>query len=151
MFGNWLGWYFDNIVGVQIKMSILRPCKSSLSTKWRWMDSPAEEPRPNPTLESLGYLRYTSRRRFPMQLQRKLSALTTNMARTCFTIPMSKLMFKTWPTREPGLMSRLPGEIQTRFVTFLCVTSTPLGFPVVPGIWSAIHRLSHPSVKGSGT
>jgi hypothetical protein len=45
---------------------------------------------------------------------------------------MSKLMLRTCPTRLPGRIPKLPGDIQTRLATFLCVTSTPLGLPVVP-------------------
>ena len=47
-------------------------------------------------------------------------------------LPMSKLIFKTEPTFVPGAIPKLPGERQIRLVTFLCETSTPLGFPVVP-------------------
>ena len=45
---------------------------------------------------------------------------------------MSKLMFKTWPTFVPRLMPRSPGAEHTRLATFLWVTSTPFGVPVVP-------------------
>lgn len=56
-------------------------------------------------------------------------------------IPMSKLMLRTCPTRLPGRIPKLPGDIQTRLATFLCVTSTPLGLPVVPSFENVSFQL----------
>jgi hypothetical protein len=64
---------------------------------------------------------------------------------------MSNAMLRSWATRFPGFMPKFPGAKQTtafghlrlrfaeriahrysRLVTLPCLTSTPLGFPVVP-------------------
>lgn len=63
---------------------------------------------------------------------------------------ISKAMFNSWATRIPGCMPRFPGGRQStakqnynddvydsrgllQLITLPCVTSTPFGFPVVPG------------------
>lgn len=80
-------------------------------------------------------------RRFPMPL----SELALMGGIRMVYLPISKLMLRTDPTQVPAETPRFPGERHTRLATFVCVTSTPLGCPVVPAISSVRFPRAHAS------
>lgn len=122
------GLYFASIVGVQIRTSSFQGISIGLRKRTCQATLPLGLQMPSLSHGSQESHHYKDRKISP----RQLSKLVRRKRRVCKYLPMSKPTFRTWPTRVPGLIPKLPGDRQTKFVTLSWETSTPFGFPVVP-------------------